>query len=154
MKNPIRTLTVLTLGYAGGLLLAKKTGKTLRKEISKSENPAKTMLNAMKDADMEAFIDFKDWWSNSEKVQSLIKTGKDYFTDIAEEAKGFGEDAKEKTIKEFDRISKDAATASAKLKKEVVKKGKNMKKTIKKKTTKFKNELERKTKTIAKKIRK
>ncbi len=154
MKNPIKALLTLTVGYAAGLLLAKKTGKTLRKELAKSENPAKTMFEAMKDADLEAFKDFKDWWENSEKVQNLVKTGKEYFAEISEEAKGMGKEAIKKTTKELERVAKDATKAAEKLKKDVVKKSKTLQKTATKKATKFKNQLERKTKTVAKKLKK
>jgi len=154
MRNPLKALLTLSAGYAAGLLLAKKTGKTLRKELSKSENPAKTMFNAMKDADLQAFDDFKDWWSNSEKVQSLVKTGKEYFEDIAEEAKEMGKEAVEKTTKELERVAKDAKKVAEKLKKQAVKKGKEVRKDATKTATKFKNDLERKTKTIAKKFKK
>lgn len=154
MKNPLKALLTLSAGYAAGLLLAKKSGKTLRKELVESENPAKTMFNAMKDADLQAFDDFKDWWNNSERVQSLIKTGKNYFEEIADEAKEFGEEAVEKTTKELERVSKDAKKTADKLKKQAVKKGKAVKKDVEKKAKKFKNQLERKTRTIAKKIKK
>lgn len=161
MKNPLKALLTLSAGYAAGLLLAKKPGKTLRKELASSENPAETMFNAMKDADLQAFDDFKDWWNNSEKVQSLVKTGKEYFADIAEEAKGMGEEAMEKTSEELERVAKDATKAAKKLKKEAIKKGTSLKKsatktvkTAKKKATKFKNELTKEVKTIAKKVKK
>ena len=150
MTKLVKTILALTAGYAGGLLLAKKSGKDLRKELKKSENPAKTMFNAMKDADLEAFKDFKDWWENSEKIQSLVKTGKDYFAEVSNEAKEMGTEAIKKTSQELERVANDAQKAANKLKKEAIKKGHE----VKKKATKFKNELEQKTKTIAKKIRK
>ena len=154
MKNPLKALLTLTAGYAAGLLLAKKTGKTLRKELANSENPAKTMFEAMKDADLEAFEDFKDWWNNSEKIQNLVKTGQEYFADIAEEAKEMGEEAVKKTTKELERVAKDASKAAEKLKKTATKKGKALKKDATKKATKFKNELKKGVKTIAKKVKK
>ena len=154
MKNPLKALLTLTAGYAAGLLLAKKTGKTLRKELANSENPAKTMFEAMKDADLEAFEDFKDWWNNSEKIQNLVKTGKEYFAEISEEAKEMGSEAVKKTTKELERVAKDATKAAEKLKKDVVKKGKILKKTTTKKATKFKNELKKEVKTLAKKVKK
>ncbi len=150
MKNPLKALLALTVGYAGGLLLAKKTGKQLRQELAKSENPAQTMFNAMKDPDMQAFSDFKDWLENSEKLQELVKTGKEKFAEIAEEAKGMGEEAMKKTSKELERVAKEASKVANDLKKKATKKTK----TVKKKATKFKNELKKEVKTIAKKIKK
>jgi gas vesicle protein len=154
MKNPLKALLTLSAGYAAGLLLAKKTGKTLRKELANSENPARTMFEAMKDADMQAFSDFKDWLNNSEKLQELVKTGKEKFAEIAKEAKEMGEEAIQKTTKELERVAKDATKVAADLKKKAVKKSKTVKKDVQKKATKFKNELKKKTKTIAKKVKK
>jgi len=137
------------LGAVVAMLFAQKTGKTLRKDLNKSDNPFKTLLEEGLKIDKEILGNVKDWAENSEGMKELVgqlDEMKDQATAATDDLKKTAKKtvkkktatakkavkAKAKTVK---KAAKKTAVAKAKAVKKVAKKSAPKKKAVAKKTT-------------------
>ena len=150
MKKLVNFFTTVSVGYIAGLLFAKKSGKELRKDLKDSKNPAKTMFKAMKDADLDAIRELKEWAQKSPEIQNLLKIGKAELNKFVSAAKDLSDDGIDFAKEKMEDLSSEAKKAAQELEKVAKKKSKVMIK----KGMKFKNEIEKDAKKGIKKIAK
>jgi len=96
MKRLFQLFTLIftvTLGAVYALLFAKKPGKKLRSELSKSKNPLKDLFGELVDIDKEALKSAKEYVENSEDLQNVMKGGKEQFDAFVKGMKEMGGDA-------------------------------------------------------------
>ena len=93
MKGLFKLLGALftfQLGAVVAMLFAQKTGKTLRKDLKKSDNPLKVLFQEGLKIDKEILGNVKDWAENSENIQEVrnqIRDVKKHAVDMTDEAK-------------------------------------------------------------------
>lgn len=152
MKGLFKFLFAATFGAMYGLLFAQKSGKKLRADLKKSENPFKTLLEEGRKIEKESREVFMDWAENCEELQQLLATGKTQFNSFVDQAKDLSTEGKEKAQKKLEELSANAKKAADELKKAATKKVESIKKEVKSQGVKFKNNIEEGVKTIAKKM--
>ncbi len=152
MKGLLKFLFAATFGALYGLLFAQKSGKKLRSDLRKSENPFKILLEEGKKMEKESREVFMDWADNCDELQQLLITGKTQFNNFVDQAKHLSEEGKGKAQKKLEELSENVKSAISELRKTSIGKVESVKKDTKEKGAKFKNELKKEVKTIAKKM--
>ena len=120
------------------MLFAQKTGKTLRKDLKKSDNPLKVLFQEGLKIDKEILGNVKDWAENSENIQEV----RNQIRDVKKHAVDMTDEAKAEMQKNLEKMADEAKAAAAELKKTAktkktaVKSSAKAKKTVKKTTTK------------------
>lgn len=154
MKGLFRLAVGAVAGLAYGLFFAQKSGKDLRKQLKKSENPAMDLLTELKKTGEESGTIVKQWVEGSEELQGVIATGKEQFVNLTEQAKSLSKEATESLAAELEGLARNAADSAKKLKADAAKKTATLKKDATKKVTKAKKTATKKVTKIKKDIAK
>ena len=128
MKSVFKILFGMTLGAVYGMLFAQKSGKKLRAELGKSENPLKLLFNEGMKMDLEARDTVVDWAKNSEDLKKVIESGKAQFDEVVKNAKEMGGEAQKMALEKMEEVAKNATKAAEELKKTAGKKAMAFKK--------------------------
>lgn len=126
MKNIIRFVFVFGLGLLYGLFFAQKSGKKLRTELSKSENPSKKLWEELRAVEKDSRECMVDWVEGSESLQKLVQGGKEQLDHFVESVHDLSDEAKVQAQKALEELSKNAKEAAQKLSAGSVKKGKDV----------------------------
>lgn len=124
-------LLTFKLGAIAALLFAQRSGKSLRKDLSKSENPFKTLFDEGMKIDKEILNNVQDWAKNSESVKEMMQQ----VDSVKSQAKDLTDEAKAEMQKNLEKIAADAQAAAEDLKKQAHKKVTSAKKTATKKAS-------------------
>jgi len=143
MKRLFGFLFTASIGALYGLFFAQKSGKELRKDLTKAKEPGKELLNELKSVASESGKEAADWAENSDELKRLLGEARGYFDELVEKSKDMSDVTAECVGEELAELSQKAAAAAKKVKESATKKA-----------TKFKNELEKEVKTVAKKLKK
>lgn len=154
MKGLFRLAVGAVAGIAYGLIFAQKSGKDLRKQLKKSENPALDLLEEFKKTGEESGTIVKEWVDGSEELQGVIATGKEQFHNLTEQAKSLGKEATESLAHEMEELAHNASDSAKKLKADAAKKTTKIKKDATKSYTKAKKTASIRVKEIKKDIEK
>lgn len=159
MKGLFKLLGALftfKLGAIAAMLFAQRSGKSLRKDLQKSENPLKTLFNEGLKIDKEILSNVQDWAQNSESVKEMMQQ----IDGVKSQAKDMTDEAKAEMQKNLEKVAKEAKAAAEDLKNQATKKVNTAKKSATKKATTAKKKavknVKKKTttakKTVAKKV--
>jgi len=121
MKGLFKLLGALftfQLGAVVAMLFAQKTGKTLRKDLKKSDNPLKVLFQEGLKIDKEILGNVKDWAENSENIQEV----RNQIRDVKKHAVDMTDEAKAEMQKNLEKMADEAKAAAAELKKTAKKK--------------------------------
>jgi len=141
-----RAILWMFAGSIYTMLFAKRTGKELRKDVSKAKKEGKSILSVLwkegRDIDLEALEEIKKSTKDNKNIQSLIERSKSEIQKATDIAKKKGGDIAEDMVSILKSISKDASKKAAEISNEIkdktIKKGQEIQAKAKEKVSKIK----------------
>lgn len=113
MQGLFKVLIGAAAGVVYGLFFAQKSGKQLRKDIGKAEDPSKPLVEALKGSFKDFSVTSKDWYETSPAVQKV----KDKAAEGLDQAKAkLGEEAsklKDKATEAAEKAQSEAGDLAA-----------------------------------------